>query len=253
MVKRMDDGFGGLLREHAGRLLDAAGRQRLRELAAGDAEREAELQGLDDLHERFAAARAVAAVCLGEETDLAAGIGADALRAAAARGSAGLAAQLRAHAAARRRRRGWLAVAAAALVAVGLWLASGAGGRSAPGLLGGRPDDAVLGGRTRIDVPRELRWSAPALRWDTVPGAVRYDAALELAPRSDGPFAVLLERPAAQAATARWELSVAELESLRGALADAGASAALRLRVAARDATGVVVATSGPVPLRIDE
>lgn len=242
--------FATLIEAHAGRSLTRAEEQRLRALAAADPERSAELAAIDGVHrlldgERVLRVEASQPTTAAEESDE----GFQRLGAAAARAEEELRAKLMHGAGSEARRvvvrrvRRWplLAAAAAALIALGLWLAGQAGSR--PDLLPERPGGETLGGVPRIMLRAELSVQRPELSWHPVVGASRYDASIE-----DADGGIVLQRASELGGSTTWELARDEIGTL---VEKRDAGAELTLRVVARDRAGVPVASTGDLPLRL--
>lgn len=138
------------------------------------------------------------------------------------------------------RRRGQLllfvAAAAAVLIVSLLLLRSG----TPPELIPGQPEDHRLGGTSRILMVPEISSRSPGFSWHGVPGARRYDVSVH--DRSD---TVVLQRPAEFAAATTWDLTEAEFSTLRAH------SGQLLLRVIARDGVGLIVGTTGDLPVHV--
>lgn len=243
-----------LLEAHAGRSLTLDEDARLRALAADDLRRGADLAAFDALHRDLDAERRLfdevsQPPSAAEEADE----GYARLARAAAVAEEGLRAQLRfgdaartkpQGGAARRRRATWIGVlAAAAAVALVVFLVWR--GDAQPKLLTGEPDGTSLGGASRILMQSELRADRPVLTWHSLLGAARYDARI-----SDARGELVLARPDADAASTTWELSSNQFAELR-ARASRVPPQELRLRIVARDGAGIVVGTTGELPLRL--
>ena len=135
-----------------------------------------------------------------------------------------------------------MAAAAAILVAVGLWLMLG--GERAPALTRGTPGPERLG--LSIIARPEIALHEPTVSWFSVPGAASYDLLLivgdnEIAFRKDG----------IPAATTTCDLQNANLASIANRRTASGGAGELRLRIVARDGMGIVIGTSGDLPVTL--
>ncbi len=257
MLTREHDELDWLLAAHANRELTEAEAVRLRELVetAGE-ECASSVAAIDDLHARFASERALRQqlVVAGETDEEAADEGYRRLLGAAARAEQGLRAELRHPVTVVdvRSRAGlgrvWIGVAVAAVVllAAGLWWSSGPGmGR--PGLLPGAPADRILGTVSKILLNTELHAADAVFRWHATVGASRYDVCIE-----DLEGRTLLRRPVDLERSLSWNLSDLEFAQLSEVAAKKSSpGAGLLLRIIASDGAGVVVGSSGDLPITL--
>ena len=237
------DEFEQLLAAYANRELSGAQRQRLDTLVTSPQRAAAvdELQALHDwLDDEASLRRVVAAPVEAREEQ-------DATWQRIARSAALAGEELRVRLAtapdlpvvpAAGRRARWLLLPAAAAAVLIVWLLLARGGP--PALIDGRPDDSRLGATSRILMVPEISSRSPSFSWHAVPGARGYDVSV-----FDTQDNVVLERPAASAAATTWDLTRAEFAALRGH------RGRLLLRVIARDGAGLVVGSTGDLPVRV--
>jgi hypothetical protein len=238
--------FEHLLAAHASGELDASDRGTLLRLADAAPERAGDLEAIDSALAAFSAERRLRQQVLApaevrEEADACYAR----LQRAAARVegeirdravAGGIPQRVSAAPAPARRARVWsfaFAVAAVVLLGVFLWLQRG------PALSSATPNDDRLGSVPTLQLRPQIGDQASSVEWQAWPGATRYEVVIE-----DGEGASVLSRPAADARSTRWELSSAEVASLRE-------HKQLFLRVVARDSIGLVVASSHDVPMDV--
>lgn len=247
------DEFTPLLEAHILRSLTADEEARLLALVSTDPDGAAELQAIDSLHAQFDVERRLQADAftparVEEEADegfvrlqRAAAAAEGSLRAQMLHGGEIPATRAAPRWGASRRRWALWGVAAAALVALAVFLSGpNVGG---PALIDRRPDDDVLGTTARIVMRAELSAAHPELSWHPVVGASRYDAVIE-----DAEGRALFSRPQERVRSTVWALTTDQVEALR-ALRDAGGES--RLRIVARDGAGLAVASSGDLRLHV--
>lgn len=233
-----------LLRGHALGALTADEQAELRDLARQQTAVRAAMTEFDRVHALCAQERALfAAVAVPAEVAEEADAGYARLAAAGARAEGELRSRL-SHPTVgvgprRRRLRAWhlLPLAAAALLmaawALG-WFAP------PPALHQGAPRDERAGGVvTSIFMAPHLSAADRRLEWSPVWHAQTYEVAV-----FDADGKVLLQRPSEHARSTRWELTEEQIATLR-------ARTDLRLRVRALDGSGLVVGSTGDLPLQV--
>ena len=132
----------------------------------------------------------------------------------------------------------WVLGAVAAAALISLVLVRGGGGP--PEMLSTDPGPQRLGDAVRISLTAEITVANPTVSWVPVAGAATYAVVVE-----DGAGKVVLQRGELQARSTRWDLSEAQFQLLQEQ------SEGLLLRVVARDGAGIIVGTTGDLPLSI--
>lgn len=239
--------FAQLLVGHANRELTGSEVTRLQELTADHPERADKVRSMEQVHELFEQERAAFEEVVSpsdpkEEADetyrrlqLRAAEGEELLRARLLHGVQ----PAQSAVGGRRPRTAWILGAVAAAVLAGFFLTRGGGGP--PELLPGDPGPQRLGpAAVHISLTAGITADNRQLSWVPVAGAATYDVVVE-----NGAGNVVLQRGDAEARSTRWELSEAQLQLLQER------AEGLILRVLARDGAGIVVGTTGDLPLSI--